>query len=103
MEVDVDLSGGGFAQIYLHYLENSIAMGPYDENHASSLATARSDLVAAKQAYQNALNPLRSNVNEELSASQRTTWTGGCWQPCGTSCRRPAGERSFSGVPVIDR
>jgi hypothetical protein len=70
LQNDID---GQFAAV--RNIENAIRMGPFDENHASSLATARSDLATAQQAYQNALNSLKSGVNEELSASQRTTWT----------------------------
>ena len=55
-------------------LEKAIAMGPYNENHASQLATAREELRDAKETYQNTLDGLATSISNGFSESQRTTW-----------------------------
>jgi len=55
-------------------VEQSIALGPYNAEHAQTLATARQDLASAQASYRNALSSLIEDVNEVLSVSQRTTW-----------------------------
>lgn len=54
--------------------EKAIAMGPYNENNASNLATARQDLLTAQAAYRSTLSGLESTVSNLLSQSQQATW-----------------------------
>lgn len=59
----------------LYQIEKAIALGPFNESHASQLATARSELASAKASYRSAFSSLESSVNQALSNDQRTTWT----------------------------
>lgn len=56
-------------------LEKAIAMGPFNENHQTQLATAREELQTAQAAYRTTLSALESTINQGLSESQRASWT----------------------------
>lgn len=62
------------ARATVRSLRKSIVMGPFQEGQDGQLATAVSDLRTAEAAYDTALNPLRTSVDQELSQSQRDTW-----------------------------
>ncbi len=55
-------------------IEKAIAMGPFDANRETQLATARQELKDAQAAYRTTLTSLESTVNTGLSAAQQATW-----------------------------
>lgn len=59
----------------VYQIEKAIAIGPYNESHASQLTGARSDLASAKTSYRNGFGSLETSVSQALSAEQRATWT----------------------------